>query len=77
VAIFQRLTELDRDDTDWLEELGLAYCRLGDVAQELDDPCAEHAFNRYEAAFERLTRMDPDNANWRWELAEARRRTGG
>lgn len=76
LAISQRLARLDPDDTDRQEGLATTWNQVGDVAQELGDPRAEHGFNRYEAAFERLTRMDPDNANWRWELAEACR-TGG
>lgn len=77
LAIFQMLTGPDPGNTDWLQELGLAYCRFGDVAQERGDPRAKHAFVRYQAVFERLTELDPANADWRRELAAARRRSGG
>ena len=55
--------------------MGVAYSRVGDVADERGDlSAADHAFTHYLAIFERLTALDPANTDWQRELAAAHSR---
>ena len=77
LAISQRLTRLDPDNTGWQRDLAVAYSRAGDVAQDRGDlTAAEQAYTQALAVAQRLTRLDPDNTGWQRDLAVAYGRAG-
>jgi Flp pilus assembly protein TadD len=77
LAILERLGALEPTNTDWQRELGVAYGRVGDLAQTRGDLAgAERASAQCLAILERLGALEPTNTDWQYELGVAYGRVG-
>jgi Flp pilus assembly protein TadD len=76
LAITQRLTELEPDNSEYLRDLSVSYSDLGDLDCSRDPAQARAWFERALAIHERLAELEPDNSEYLRDLSVTYDRLG-